>query len=679
LALIIVLDLMILAGVQVDSSGEVLDPDDLMAMSLDDLLNIRIITASKVPEPRSKSTSNVYVLTASELKRLGVRTYHEALQMIPGFSVYLNTFGERVITLRGVYVADSPGVLILLNGHVLNGAREGTAVGQFLDEIPIEIIERIEVIRGPGSALYGANAFLGVINIITKKADDMGGLELRLNTEFESGNDIGQTYNLQYGKRFENDMGLSLNVNWLNHDGPELWASPDYFGRSGHASTGREQFDLQATLELGEFELHSRYFHRSADAFFGVLNVLEEGSDLDTDGMHVEAEWTHSLNANLELKARAYLDHIIFDNYYVGFPPGTAPAGSPFVAWNGTGLLGNPSIDETHFGGELQFTYEGRDSHILVGGIAYRYESQHDAQNYANRNPLPLPEVVNVSDVFNWIKNAHRSIYSVYVQDIWDLHDALRLTTGVRFDEFSDFGSTVNPRIGLSWRISDRFDTKLSYGKAFRAPSFNAQFLRSNPVSKSNPDLNAEEVQTFEASLAYKHGNRFLGSLTYYHTEIDDLIQVVPGINMYENAGKVDIDGLELELRLMFNRGGYLRGYYTVNSSSIDSGDNSANVPASTTGYELNLPIGEKLNWNVNAYWQSETEREMGDARDNVNDYGVLNTTLLVQNFWKGLELRFSVLNVLDNDYVYPAPRNTYVNDYPAPGRSFVVGATWRF
>ena len=157
------------------------------------------------------------------------------------------------------------------------------------------------------------------------------------------------------------------------------------------------------------------------------------------------------------------------------------------------------------------------------------------------------------------------------------------------------------------------------------------------------------------------------------------MIQVAPGTITFENMGKVKVDGLEVDGRYFFKRGGYVGAYYTLNDSRLDTGGKSPNVPDRTAGCELNLPFGEKVNWNVNAYWQSETERVAGDRRKNVDEYAIVNSTVLIRDVWKNLELQFSIFNLFDEDYAYPAPVNTYRNDYPAPGRSFVLGASWHF
>lgn len=654
-------------------------PEDYFNLSLDELLNIKVTTASKLPEPISRSTSNIVIITEADLRKMGARTYQDALALIPGFVVGMKNLGEKTISLRGIYVSDSPGTLILLNGHVLNGARTGGASNQYLDELPVENIRQIEIIRGPGSALYGANAFLGLINIITKDADDIDGISLTVGSELESGSSVGQHYNLLYGNRFKNGIGLSLNMNWLDESGHDLEVNKDSFGHSGHAFSARERVDIQSMLEIGELRLRTRYFHRQADGFFGINHVLANGNNLSTYGGYLEAQWTHDLGNNLELKTNAYIDHIATDNYYLAMPPGAAPANSFFSLWNTAGYIGNPQIEETYLGGELQLTYSGFNKHTITGGIVSRYESQHDAKLYANFNPLPLTIVRNVSGNYNWMENAHRDIWSLYIQDIWDITDDFRLTAGIRFDEFSDFGFTANPRVGLLWKLSERLDLKFAYGTAFRAPDFGAQFIRNNPIIQGNPDLGPEEIQTCEVSLSYTWEDRFHTTITYFHSELDDLIQIPANRMKFENLRKVRVDGIEIEGRYHFKRGGHVMTYFTYNESELAGGRRFSDIPRKTVGAELNIPLGEHLNWNINGYWQDSSQRAYGDIRSDLDGYGLVNTTLLLKWPGKDHEMRFSVFNVFDEDYAFPAPPATLRDDYTAPGTSFVIEARLSF
>jgi iron complex outermembrane receptor protein len=163
--------------------------EKLTMLSMAELLQVRIITASKVPEPLSKSTSDVTVFTSADIKRSGARSYHDLLKRVPGFILNKTHSGAAAVSVRGT---GATRILTLIDGHVLNEPEKGSAMNAFIDTLPIENIKRIEVIKGPGSALYGANAFLGIIHIITKDADDIDGIEISAGTEFESDQFVGR-------------------------------------------------------------------------------------------------------------------------------------------------------------------------------------------------------------------------------------------------------------------------------------------------------------------------------------------------------------------------------------------------------------------------------------------------------------------------------------------------------
>lgn len=647
-------------------------------LSLEDLSKVQVTTASKFPETRSKSTSNVFLITSADLKRIGARSYYDALTLIPGFSVYTERSLGMGTPLRGIYTAGSPGVLILLNGREINPPRIGGASNQFQDNIPIESIKQIEIIKGPVSALYGANAFYGVINIITKNPDGIDGLELSVSTELETENNVGQQYNLMYGKRFTEQVGFMVNLNLLDHSGPKVRAGPDAFGRTDYISAGREILNLYSELEIRSLYLRGGYYERTTDGGYGTINIIEHQTERKTWGGTFEAEWTSDLTKDLHLKVIASLDHVKTDNYYVGFVPGTVPEGSPYLPWNSTGVIANPLINETCFGEDIQLTYQGWKNHIIVGGISHRYESQHDPKYNTNLRDPGSP-VKDVSDKFNWMESAHRNIYSSYLQDIWSIGNNLRLSSGIRFDNFSDFGFTVNPRVGLAWDISEKFDSKISYGTGFRAPTFSNQYIKNNPSRVANPDLGPEKAKSFETSIGYKLNSRLNGRATYYHTEYDELIADALEGRSYANVGEARVDGFELEGQYMFKNKGNIGAYYAFNHSRLGSGDDTPNVPNSTIGGNLNLPLGKRMDWNTNMYWQGKTQREEGDSREAMPDRTIVNTTLLLRKIWKSLELRFSVFNLFDEEYAYPAPPNTYPNDYKATGRSFVINAKYVF
>ncbi len=648
-------------------------------MTFAQLKDIEIITASRVPEKQSKSAATVSVFTSNEIRALGARTIFDVLQQLPGMGVTLGHLGYNIITLRGIQTKSSDKILFMLNGHMIMQPYSGSAVSSHLADLPVDYIARIEVVRGPGSTQYGANAFLGVVNIITKKPEEIDGTELSVSTEYEDRSEVGQRYNIMYGKRFKNDLGLALNVNVFNLDGPEIFVEKDAFGRSGNADTEHDQVDLQANLDMGPLTIRGRYTDTDKASFFGVSNVLGRNSEFKLKFGFLEARLELDFHEDLETLITVNVDHQNSKSRFEIFPAGSIPITHPLNKWNGTGYTGGPRLKSTITGGELQSSFRGFDRHTLTVGLIARHERQYDVKTYNNFNPGYLPTVRDVSDEYNFCENTSRDVFAVFFHDLWDITEQIRLTFGGRYDDYSDFGSNFSPRAGLTWSITEKLDLRLNYATAFRAPAFMDQYVKNNPVAAGNPDLDEEKIETLEAGVGIRLTERLFAGVTYFHNDIKDLIALPPGGGEFKNYQDVSVDGFEIEARYGFAGGASLALNYTYTDSQIENNRQFPNIVKHAGNLIANVPINKYLNWNINLFYQGKTARDAGDSRDDMNDYAVVNTSLLAKGFCKGLELQLSVFNLLDKDYAWPSPRNSVPGDYTAPGRSFILRACYKF
>ncbi|MCP4624202.1 MAG: TonB-dependent receptor, partial [bacterium] len=569
-------------------------------------------------------------------------------------------------------------ILFMLNGHVIMEPYSGSAFNAHLSNLPVGNIARIEIVRGPGSTQYGANAFLGVVNIITKKPEEINGTELAVSTEFEERNNVGQRCNVLYGQRFKNEWGLALNLNIFDLDGPELFVEKDAFGRSGNADTEHEQVDLQASLDLGALTIDGRYTDIEMAGFYGVSNVLGRNTEHDQKFGFLEARLELDFHKDLETRITVYVDHLIGEPSFEIFPAGSIPPGHALSAWNDTGYIGGPTTKTTTIGGDLQTEFRGFERHTLVGGLVGRNERQ-DVKSFNNFNPGFLPTVQDVSDEYNFCKNASRDVFAVFFYDLWDITEKMRLAFGGRYDDYSDFGDKFSPRVGLAWGITEKLDLRLNYATAFRAPAFRDLYLQNNPIVVGNPDLDEEKIKTFEAGVGVRLTDRLFANVTYFHNDIEDLISLLPGEGEYKNYQSVRVDGLESEVRYAFESGVSLALNYTYTDSRIEHGSQHPNIVKHAGGAVANIPFSKYFNWNINVFYQGKTARDAADSRDDMNDYAVVNTSLSAKEFFKGLELQLSVFNLFDKDYTWPAPPNTIPGDYTAPGRSFFLSARYKF
>lgn len=643
--------------------------DDLLDLSLEQLANIEISTASKTPEPLRKTAATVSIITASDLRRMGARTINDALAQIPGLAVGSSQFGENYIAVRGLRTSWSEKILLLLDGHLLNDVRSGSATFQFIDDLPVDNIARIEVVRGPGSALYGANAFLGVINIITQRPQDIDGLEAAVSGEFESAGTVARRYNLLAGRPLGGDWQGGLNLNLLDAPGAELDVDADAFGRSGQADNHTERLDAQAMLSNGAFSLRGRYLKREAGDSFGSLNVLNTQSKQKVESYFLNTEYRTHPAETTELTLQAYVDHQDTDNDY-RLPAGSIPPTSSLFPWNGTGLMANLLAKETVTGAEAKLDYNGINTHALTAGLAWRHEKLYDPRTIANYNPSPLPQATDVSDVYNWIGAAKRNISSLYVQDLWDIRPDLRATLGARYDHYEDFGATVNPRVGLSWQALPSLAARLAYGSAFRAPSFYEQHVKNNIAVLGNPSLDAEEIDTWEIGLRWTDTQAQAG-VTLFRSNICKLIDIPTASIQYQHLGDATINGVELEGRYQLPSGLDLSANYSYADPDFKGVEPQVWVAKHHLNLSAGIPLATRMHWNIHARWQSDTPRAVGDPRSSLDSAWLINTAFTAQ--WQRWDFTAAVYNVTDSDHPATAPTATLPDDYTAAGRSILL------
>ena len=442
-------------------------------------------------------------------------------------------------------------VLVMINSHPLNENYLGSAFWTY-DTMMLDNVKRIEVVRGPGSALYGANAFSGVINIITKEAEDVDGWELIA----RGGSYDTQQYNLLYGKTY-NDLDVVFNFNYFDTHGYNKHVNKDMqtsldriFLTNASLAPGRmqgddETYDAFLSMKYRGFKLEGKYIDRERDMVVGMYPILNNKSIGSTKDYYLTISYEKTLWEGFDFSGKVYRNHnnSFADLQY--YPPGTAqltPIG-PVIMPDGVNNRFSSKNDRTGF--EIQTTWKMSSSNTAVAGISYEEMKQYDINNKANylRTPfplviIPLPRERDLTNIQNHNRSVKRNFKAFFIEDIWDIRDNLRLTVGVRYDDYSDFGNSTNPRVGLTWEFVKGYDLKLLYGSAFRAPSFWELYDYLN----GNPDLDPEEVDTYQVSLGAEFTPSLSGRITWYRNEIKDNINMVmefgPEFYSYKNYGK---------------------------------------------------------------------------------------------------------------------------------------------
>jgi iron complex outermembrane receptor protein len=658
-----------------------------------------VITASRILENIKKSAASITVITDKQIRQMGARHLMDVLRTVPGMSYFNNTLGVFGIDVRGIKEDTSEHILIMVNSHSLNENYWGGGTYVY-DTLIVDNIKRIEFIRGPGSAVYGANAFSGVINIITKEAKDIDGFQITA----KGGSFDTQQYNLLYGKTF-NDICMAFNFNYLDKDGFKGEIEQDRqtlldqrYGTNaslapGHTRGDEEKYDTSLTLQFKGIKFDVRYVDRKREPMVGYRSALNNKSIERLKDYYLNLSYEGNIWEGLDLFGKVYRNHFHFDNYYQCLPNGTALSTLRGVEIISEGLIAIPSTKNDRTGMEIQTTYKINRSNIILAGLTYEKMKQYDVKLSKNflSTPIPsvyiiLPEVQDTTAIQNFNKSDSRIFKAIFIEDLWDLTDNLRFTTGARYDRYSDFGGSFNPRAGLTWEFAKGYDLKMLYGRAFRAPSFHQLYNTGNPVQEGNPDLDPEKVDTYEISLGTQFNSFLNGRVTLFRNTIKDKISLFSYDGdqwIFENRDKIRSEGFELEMKYDFGKGTYLAMNYTYqNAENLDTDERLCDIPRHKGNIMANIRLSRYLNFYTDCHFQDDFKRAKEDNRKDNSGFGVVNATLITKKFlesYEELEIRLSVYNLLDKKYTFPSLIDTMPSDNPMPGRNFIIEIQFTF
>jgi len=651
----------------------------------------------------SKAPSIVTVITAEEIMHLGYRTFVEVLRTIPGFEILKDgSNGVVVPAVRGI--TSSNKVRLMLNGHFVNSPFTGSAFGRF-DDFPVENIKKIEIIRGPGSAMYGENAFTSVINIITKDAKDIDGVKV------SSGYGSFDTYeeNVVFGKAYgkvdisgmlhyrqtsgfdgivESDRQTILDNNLSSFGVPAVSQAP------GSVHDGRQEYDMNLKVAYKEFYFEGLYINKNVSPFIGGPQyALTDESQIGDNYVFGEVGYKKKYDEIFTIKPRLYYDQFDLDNYIESLPEGTTV---PFdTDGDGNydtlntypdGFIGNGKVTQKIIGTEIPFDYELFDGNVITLGLEYRLINQTNIGFSSNFHPATydvLDSVRDFSDAYPFLKEATRRIWSIYLQDTWDITDTVNLTLGARHDHYNDFGGATSPRSGLTWAFMKDASMKLLYGEAFRAPNFVEMFTTNQPAIQGNEDLDPETIRTYEVGLSYRFNKYVTSSVNYFNNDIKDLIvrrtlESNQNTSRYENFGDAHVRGVEMDTKVDIAKGNYVFMNYTFQNPEDDDGNDLPSVAKHKGNLGVNVHYWKYMNTNLGTFVSGKRTRDAGDTRDDLPAYALLNLSVIGKEFFKTMEIQGTVYNLLDKDYSDPGPISI-PEDLPRPGRTFFVGLSYQF
>ena len=653
-----------------------------------------VITPSKIPQRIEKAPGTIHVITEKQIRQMGARYLSEVVQTVPGWFVDQWMQGQTMFFVRGAAGTLSSRILFMVNSHVVNNVSFGTGIFSYAN-LDLDNVKRIEFVNGPGSALYGSGAESGIINIITKEGEDVDGLQVTGRggsfNNWEGSALFGKTikgFEVAAYLDYRNTSGFQGHV-----DQDQQSVLDERYGTHASLAPGNMkgdlyQLDAQLTFKYEGFKFDGKYIDKKRDDPFGWRPILDNMSNITDKDYFLNLSYDVTPTEGLDLMVKAYRNQIETGSRTQMFPKGSilpTPRGPMITSVNRFYEVGMKS---SRMGAEAQAVYEIVDSNTIVGGVTFEEQKVYDYHRNANyqttSNPyvfIPLPSVQNQDYFF---PEKERNVYAAYVEDIWDILDNLRLTAGGRYDYYSESGGQFSPRLGVNWEFYQNYNTKFSYGKAFRAPNF---FELYQP-QYGNPDLKNQTSEIIELSFGADFFP-FSGQITPFYGRSEDSIVLVQdsrgGLPVYimANAPSIDKTGVELQMKYDFGRGTYLGVNYT--QFSMDVGNSDADTwmePTRLGTLTGNVRLNKYLNLNAQLIYRGGWSREEGDSREDMGDYVTANATLIARNFLeelKGLEFRGSVYNLFNKDYTSPTAAGELPGDMPMPGINFMLELRYSF
>ncbi|MDD4899478.1 MAG: TonB-dependent receptor [Candidatus Omnitrophica bacterium] len=600
---------------------------DLRPVFADDVyLDEIVVTPSRTEESAGSTSRKVDVITSGDIESSGGKDLSEVLTEKAAIDIidYGGIGGQKTIRMRG---STSSQVLVLMDGRPLNSPRDGTVD---LSSIPVENVERMEVVYGPTSNLYGSSAMGGTVNIITKTPP-----KEKQETHFTTSAGTFKTYleRLVHGGRVGRFGYL---------------VSGGYESSAGfRTNTAFNSKDFNTKLEYDPNEqnniLFSGGFLKNLQGVPGPVNNPDVDDKQRNLKNYLDLAWSFKLDKTTELTSK------IYNNYdRIEFMPNRMDS----VFDTGAGK----SIHATQTRGiNLQLAKELFERNRFVGGLSY---------------------IGNFNDSTETAKHKY-NIKAAYFDDQFDLTKKIKLSLGVRVDDYSNFGTQASPSFTFLYKFNDNNKLHSVISRSFRAPTFNDLYWPNDGFTRGNPNLKPEKGSTAELGFESRLNKYYQASLTYYRSNYDELINWAPesadplAIWSPTNIGSAVIQGVELEQQINLTNYFEIGLGYTYLLAKDRKLHKFLNYqPQDKADFSLKF---HDLNGLLLEFRGEFTGTRFHDAENTVKvkPYFVLNFAAS-KKFKHGITYYLNLDNLLGKKY-------QAVRNYPSPGFSVTNGLKFDF
>ncbi len=677
--------------------------NDILA-SLSNDMNFYTEVATVTKQNESYQPYIISVFQGKELEKLGVANLKEALELVPGVDMATDNFNTQTPIFRGSNSLAFGQSKLFIDGTLLNNLFFD-AYSEYLG-LPIEMIKRIEVVRGPGSKTDGVNAYAGSIHVITY-AEDFDEFESRDKIVLKAG-----SYNYKMGgfiKTYKAD-DLKIFVDFFyQEDDKQLHAGPDGYSqgamsipgvfdntglsKNGDAPLWLKDYSLNLNLRYKDFSLKGRILEHTQGNAYGInLSLPEDSGRVKLPSYYLEAGYNRKINDyTVDIKGGVKYD--AFDS-----KDKLAPDGFSFmdmVQYDTDHTVHPVTFSDGVYGEHyaLQRTlyqssylkYDGINDHVITTGYRYVKEETIEMSSKLSNWATGDAALVDYTELYPFFdQNAKRDTLIFSLQDEYRFSDDLSFIYGFNYEQTSNKDAGLEPRVSMVYQADLENIYKAIYSRSHRNPSWQEMYTMNNRARVGSEDLEPEKVDAFE--LAYIR--KFLSD-TYVQTNLFYLLnkdQIYHSATdpEYKNVLDTDIYGFELEYKGHISSSDrlYLNYAYVTGSSKIKNVKESESLPNVAhhlaKGYYI-YNLNNDLSLSSVVKYVSSKERASEDTRKNVPAYTTLDATLSYKNPNYNYTLMLSIKNLFDADVKYPSPPNTYIEDYAQEGRNFLISVQKEF
>ena len=600
-------------------SSEDLTLEDDFLQSLDEVSEIATKTKLNIDD----SPSFVTVLHSDKLLQLGADDVFEALSLVPGVQLKREASGVPVVIFRGV--SQKGEVKLMVDGVTINNSYRGS-IYHYLD-FPIEMVERIEVIRGAGSVLYGSGAISGVVNVITKS----------------SNKDNQSTIFVSAGEYDNNKAGaiVSTNIGELN------FAIDTYYQKDDKMidSTDRHLRDYSVGVNISDenFAFLARLKKDDIGNAYGVLGVSDKEKDSKynkNNSFFTQLSYKDTLSKdnkfNIAVGYTRYEQHVHDEHQFI-----------PLI---------KADYKENSYYSEIDITSKSLKNNELLFGI--KYEKAKTLESTWSAGPKYISD-----------PNYSRDITSMYLNDKYSVSSDFDLSAGLRYDHYSDIGDAYSPTLGLVYRLNDKIRLKSLYSHSYRAPSW----VELTSDSKLDPEIS----DSIEAGIIYKKNQNNTLRINFYASQIKDMITKVGG--SYTQNTKNKFYGSELEYIYIPTNQIELNFFASYVDARDDDGNKLAEIADILSTGSLIYKTNNGFSFGSLLKYVSSPKRIDTDTRSDMSDSTIFDQTISY-NF-EEFKASIIIKDLFNNGTYYALPENTPGTgfDFNDGGRAIMIKAEMIF